>query len=205
MVDAVEHLHQLITVCSGLYVIKQIQLRDAGRGEIVQHDAGFGIAVAGDPDPVQRSDCSSNNVPGVPRGCHQFLCCQIAITGLVDGERRSFNEGRDMPAVLVLSAQLLRCAFCMPADGLTHRLVGGDALSERTAADNLLFWRGGFFQRNARLSVQFTNRSLQYHVEVFPDEGWIRARQLQRSGDTHCPQRLRNSPAHPPDFFHRLQ
>jgi hypothetical protein len=47
-----------------------------------------------------------------------------------------------MPAVLVLSAQLLRCAFCMPADGLTHRLVGGDALSERTAADNLLFWRG---------------------------------------------------------------
>ena len=106
MVDAVEHLHQLITVCSGLYVIKQIQLRDAGRGEIVQHDAGFGIAMAGDPDPVQRSDCSSNNVPGVPCGCHQFLCCQIAIVGLVDGERRRFNEGRDMPAVLVLSAQL---------------------------------------------------------------------------------------------------
>ena len=93
MVDAVEHLHQLITVCSGLYVIKKIQLRDAGRGEIVQHDAGFGIAMAGDPNPVQRSDCSSNNVPGVPRGSHQFLCCQIAIVGLVDGERRRFNEG----------------------------------------------------------------------------------------------------------------
>lgn len=31
MVDAVEHLHQFLTVCSGLYVIKQIQLRDAGR------------------------------------------------------------------------------------------------------------------------------------------------------------------------------
>ena len=110
-----------------------------------------------------------------------------------------------MPAVLVLSAQLLCCAFCMLADGLTHGFIRCDAFSERTTADNLLFGRGRFFQRDARLSVQFTNRSLQYHIEVFPDEGRIRARQLQRVGDTHCPQRLRNSPAHAPDFFHRLQ
>lgn len=138
-------------------------------------------------------------------GCHQFLCCQIAVIRLVDGERRRFNESRDMPAVLVLSAQLLCCAFCMLADGLTHGFIRCDAFSERTTADNLLFGRGRFFQRDARLSVQFTNRSLQYHIEVFPDEGRIRARQLQRVGDTHCPQRLRNSPAHAPDFFHRLQ
>lgn len=88
MVDAVEHLHQLITVCSGLYVIKKIQLRDAGRGEIVQHDAGFGIAMAGDPNPVQRSDCSSNNVPGVPRGSHQSVIPHlILLFSVLDGDR----------------------------------------------------------------------------------------------------------------------
>jgi hypothetical protein len=64
-------------VCSGLYVIKQIQLRDAGRGEIVQHDAGFGIAVAGDPDPVQRSDCSSNNVPVSRVGVISFSVARL--------------------------------------------------------------------------------------------------------------------------------
>lgn len=89
MVDAVEHLHQLITVCSGLYVIKKIQLRDAGRGEIVQHDAGFGIAMAGDPNPVQRSDCSSNNVPGVPRGSHQFR-------GLRSNGTETYDNGINM-------------------------------------------------------------------------------------------------------------
>lgn len=65
MINAVEHLHQRIAVRPWLHVIEQIQLRDAVRTEIIEHYPRFCVAVAIEPDSVQRPDRCRDNVPGV--------------------------------------------------------------------------------------------------------------------------------------------
>jgi hypothetical protein len=57
------------------------------------------------------------------------------------------------------SPQLFRCALSVLADGLAHFFVGGDPLPEAATADNLLFRRRRFLQRNAALAVQLTYRA----------------------------------------------
>ena len=103
MINAIEDFHQFITVWPRLYLIEQVQLRDAVWTEIVQHDAGFCVAMAWYPDPVQRVNRSGDNVPGVSCWRTQFFRRDIPVVRLFDGERRGFNEGGNVPAVLALT------------------------------------------------------------------------------------------------------
>ncbi len=205
MINAVEHLHQRIAVRPWLHVIEQIQLRDAVRTEIIEHYPRFCVAVAIEPDSVQRPDRCRDNVPGVTGRGVQFFRGHVTVIRLINRKRGCLDEGADMPAVLSLTAQLFRRALGILADGLAHFSVGGDPLPEAATADNLLFRRRRFLQRNATLAVQLTYRALQHYVEVFPDKCRVRQRQLQGSGDPHNVQLFRYPVPHAPDFFHRLQ
>ena len=63
------------------------------------------------PDPVQRVNRSSDNVPGIARWRTQFFRRDISVVRLFDGERRGFDECGNVPAVLALTAQF----FQLPA------------------------------------------------------------------------------------------
>lgn len=67
MVNTVHDFHQLITVASGLNIIEQIQLRNPGRSEIIEHATRFCISMAIHPDPIQRFHrCGYQVVAGFP-------------------------------------------------------------------------------------------------------------------------------------------
>lgn len=131
MINAVEYLHQRIAVRPWLHVIEQIQLRDAVRTEIIEHYPRFCVAVAIEPDPVQRPDRSRDNVPGVTGRGVQFFRGHVTVIRLINRKRGCLDEGADMPAVLSLTAQLFRRALGILADGLAHFFVGGDPLFAR--------------------------------------------------------------------------
>ena len=72
--------------------VEQLQLRNAGAGEVIQHNSGFGIPVPIPPDTLQSHCGGCNDVPGVLSGCKQFLRSHVAVVRLFNGERRRFDE-----------------------------------------------------------------------------------------------------------------
>ena len=106
MINAIENLHQLRAVRTWRTFVEQLQLRNAGAGEVIQHHTGFGIQVPILPDTLQSRCGGRNNVPGVLSGCKQFLRGHVAVVRLFNGERRRFDENGNMPAVLALFPQL---------------------------------------------------------------------------------------------------
>ena len=135
---------------------------------------------------VQRLQSCSDNVASIPGWCVKFLTGLVAVVCLVHGEQRCFDEYGDMAAELALLSEL----FCGPlgilADSLAYRLMLNDTFTERAAADNLLFSRRRFFETDAGLSVLFPYGTLHNDIEIFPDDGRIRMRQLQCCCDAHC-------------------
>lgn len=53
MVNTVHNFHQLFAVASGLSIIEQVQLRNPGRSEIIEHATCFCISMAIHPAPIQ--------------------------------------------------------------------------------------------------------------------------------------------------------
>lgn len=117
MINTVEHLHQRIAVRPWLHVIEQIQLCNAVRAEIIEHYPRFCVAVAIEPDPVQRPDRCRYNVPGVTGRGVQFLSGHVTVVRFINRKRGGFDEDADMPAVLPLTSQLFCCALGVLADG----------------------------------------------------------------------------------------
>jgi hypothetical protein len=64
MINAIKNLHQLSAVRTWRTFVEQLQLRNAGAGEVIQHHTGFGIPVAILPDTLQSRCGGRNNVPG---------------------------------------------------------------------------------------------------------------------------------------------
>ena len=145
MINAVEYLHQRIAVRPWLHVIEQIQLRDAVRTEIIEHYPRFCVAVAIEPDPVQRPDRSRDNVPGVTGRGVQFFRGHVTVIRLIN------RKGDVLMKVLICrqycrsprNFSAARSAYWQTA---AHFFVGGDPLPEAATADNLLFRRRRFLQ-----------------------------------------------------------
>lgn len=97
MINAIENLHQLGAVRTWWTVVEQLQLRNAGAGEVIQHHTGFGIPVPVLPDLLQSRCGGRNDVPGVLSGGKQFLRGHVAVVRLFNGERRRFDEYGNMP------------------------------------------------------------------------------------------------------------
>lgn len=79
-----------------------------------------------------------------------------------------------------------------------------DTFTERAATDNLLFSRRRFFETDAGLSVQFPYGTLHNDIEIFPDDGRIRMRQLLCCCDAHCIDLFRDATSDTPDFPDQL-
>ncbi|STS86274.1 Uncharacterised protein [Klebsiella variicola] len=103
--------------------VEQLQLSHARAGEVIQHNSGFGIPVPIFPDALQSCCCGSNDVPGVLSRCKQFLRSHVTVVRFFNGERRRFDENRNMPAILPLFTQLFRGPFSVLTDSLAERLV----------------------------------------------------------------------------------
>ncbi len=87
MINTVHNFHQLIAVASGLSIIEQVQLRNPGWSEIVEHATCFGISMAIHPDPNQCFHRCCYDVPGILRGSHQLLTGYIPVIRFVHRER----------------------------------------------------------------------------------------------------------------------
>ena len=87
MVNTVHDFHQLITVASGLSIIEQIQLRNPGRSETIEHATRFCISMAIHSDPNQYFHRCGYDVPGILRGSHQLLTGHIPVIRFVHRER----------------------------------------------------------------------------------------------------------------------
>ncbi|KFJ78203.1 hypothetical protein DR88_5052 [Klebsiella pneumoniae] len=185
--------------------VEQLQLRNAGAGEVIQHNSGFGIPVPIPPDTLQSHCGGCNDVPGVLSGCKQFFRSHVAVVRLFNGERRRFDENGNMPAILVLFTQFFRGPLCVLTNSLAERIVLRDFLSKTAAADNLLFRWWGFLKRHAAFPVQFAYCSLENDGEIFPDEGQVRQGQIERGPDTQYMELACNTVSHAPDLFDRLQ
>lgn len=184
--------------------VEQLQLRYSIAGEVIQHNSGFGIPVPIFPDALQSRCGGSNDVSGVLSGCKLFLRDHVAVVRFFNGERRRFDENRNIPAILALFTQLFRGPLYVLADSLEERLVLRDLHAKTAAADNLLFRRRGFLKRKAAFPVQFPYRSLKDHRIIFADEGRVRQGQIERGLYAQHIQLACNTVT-PPDFFNRLQ
>lgn len=94
MVDTVQNLHQLVTVAVWLRSIKQVQLRDTRRRKVVKHAARLRVPITINPDTIQRSDCSINNVARILHGSQQLFAGQITVVGFIDRKRGMFSQTR---------------------------------------------------------------------------------------------------------------
>nr|AVI43309.1 hypothetical protein [Klebsiella pneumoniae] len=72
MINAIENLHQLSAVRTWRTFVEQLQLRNTGAGEVIQHHTGFGIPVPVLPDTLQSRCGGRNDVPGVLSGVSSF-------------------------------------------------------------------------------------------------------------------------------------
>lgn len=94
MVDTVQNLHQLVTVAVWLRSIKQVQLRDTRRRKVVKHAARLRVPIIINPDTIQLSDCSINNVARILRGSQQLFAGQITVVWFIDRKRGMFSQTR---------------------------------------------------------------------------------------------------------------
>lgn len=87
MVNTVHNFHQLFAVASGLSIIEQVQLRNPGRSEIIEHATCFCISMAIHPAPIQCFHHCGYDVPGILGGSHQIFTGHIPVIRFVHSER----------------------------------------------------------------------------------------------------------------------
>ncbi len=105
-------------------------MRHALAEKVTQHNARFLVPVAVAPDRIEAARRRGDNVARVLCGRQQFAPGVVAVIRL-SRERRRFHEHRNVPAELMLAAELFRRALRIAADDLAHGFIVSDSLTKR--------------------------------------------------------------------------
>ena len=84
--------------------------------------------------------------------------------------RAGAHKHADKTTVLMLAAQFLCGAFRVGANRLVHLFILRNAMTKRTATDDLLLRGGELFQIKARLAAKLARRTFHYHVKMFAND-----------------------------------
>lgn len=109
VVYAINDFHQLFAANTRRMFVEQIDLARFV-AEIVQHDPRFLIAKSVAPDSFQCFHCGCHYVASVLRGQHELYAAAVRVIRIVRGKRTGSQEDRNMPTILLLTAEFFRPA-----------------------------------------------------------------------------------------------
>lgn len=159
--------------------------------------------MTGFPNRIKATHSRGDNVASILCGRAQFYACGVAVVFLIDCEWAGFEPRADMPAILVLLAQLFSGTRRIHTNSLMHLVILSDPITEAAAADDLLFRRRKFLEFEARLAAQLSHRSLYHNAEMLAYHRRARVGQLQCGFNTHNVELFRYPASDTPDLIDR--
>lgn len=168
LIDLVDDLHQRLAAWGLLLCGEQVSLLHAGWSEVGQHDTPFLVTLFVAPDAGEQLGDQGQQRSGVMGGRGQLGAHLVAVIGLPIAERAGANEQGHVPAAHPLPPQLFGGPLHVTGQRLVHGADLGDALAERSRADDLLLGLSFLLQLGAGDPPQLLHRALDHHAIATP-------------------------------------